>query len=116
MAAKARVQVKAFPGIYRFRGRRSYSGGHIQRSWHIHGGIYKGPSPCSCATRPSRRGPSAREAAMGRSYRGGHIQRRWHIRGSRAAFRPGIHAYGVPSLWWKRQRPSSSAATRSSSG
>jgi len=31
-------------------------------------GIYKGSSPCWYATRPSRRGPPARDPAMGPSY------------------------------------------------
>jgi len=39
-----------------------------------HRGIYKGLPPCWYATRPSRRGPAAREAAMGPSYRGLTLQ------------------------------------------
>jgi len=42
----------------------------------INRGIYKGPSPCSYALRPSRRGPAAREAAMARSYKSAVPSRR----------------------------------------
>jgi hypothetical protein len=39
-------------------------------------GIYKGTSPCWYDLRPSRRGPPAREAAMGRSYKNAtHLQK-----------------------------------------
>ena len=72
MPAKAMVPVDVRPSIDRFRGH-----GPLLHSWHIRGprhinrGINKGPSPCWYATRPSRPGPSAREAAMARSASGG---------------------------------------------
>ncbi len=46
---------------------RSYNSvAHSHRGWCIKRGIYKGSSPCWYATRPSRRGPTARKAAHGR--------------------------------------------------
>ncbi len=72
MAAKAVDARERLSQNRRFRGHGPLLQGHrpLRNGWRCHGGIYKGSSPCWYAKRPSRRGPSAREAAMGRSYKG----------------------------------------------
>jgi hypothetical protein len=51
---------RAWPAPTRHESRALPNGGS-----RIHGGIYKGSSPCWYARRPSRRGPTARVTAHG---------------------------------------------------
>ena len=71
MAPKAVDARKRFNRNCRFRGHGPLLQqlAHLYDRWRINRGIYKGSSPCSYDLRPSRRGPPAREAAMGPSYK-----------------------------------------------
>ncbi len=100
MAAKAVDARKSFNRNHRFRGHGPLlqKRAHCHSSCRIHGGIYKGSSPCSYTTRAPRRGPPAREAGMARSYKSSPIS-------TARAVSTGGHTRGPPLVRTPRGHP-----------